>query len=145
MFKPWSCVGKCICSPASTAAVKLPCKRPASKSFTTCVPLFTTSVLMASSSRRVPPPPSPQEYYAVPQSPTRSTGGHTPMNSIQQQQQQQHLQQPQGPRPSNRSPSIGSASQTHRGAVTQVATGAIGGGYGPYSVRLLHTLHHIHM
>jgi beta-glucan synthesis-associated protein KRE6 len=81
---------------------------------------------MANSSRRVAPL---QEYYAVPQSPR--SRGHVPMNS---------MPQPYGPRPPARSSSIGSTSRVpaSRGAVAQgVATGAIGGGYGPYSVSQL--------
>lgn len=100
----------------------------------------TRFAIMASSSRRVPPP---QTYGAVPTSPTRSTGSHTPMNSLGQQQQ---YQQPlYGARPPARSPSTGSSAHMHqqRGAVAQdVATGAIGGGYGPYAVSI--TSWHLH-
>lgn len=93
---------------------------------------------MANPSRRVPPP-SQQEYYAVPQSP-RSVG-HGPMQSITQPYNptQPYGSQPYGPRP-NRSRSVGSGQVPHnyRGHVTQgVATGAIGGAYGPYSVSSL--------
>ena len=95
--------------------------------------------LMANPSRRVPPP-SQQEYYAVPQSP-RSVG-HGPMQSITQPYSptQPYNSQPYGPRPPIRSRSTGSTQvpPNSRGHVTQgVATGAIGGAYGPYSVSFL--------
>jgi beta-glucan synthesis-associated protein KRE6 len=81
---------------------------------------------MANPSRRAPPP---QEYYAVPQSPRSQ--GHGPTSGMSQQY---------APRPPARSPSGASTSHApvSRGVIAQgVATGAIGGGYGPYSVRLL--------
>ena len=81
--------------------------------------------LMANSSRRAPPP---QEYYAVPQSPKSLGYGQT--NSMSQSY---------GPRPPPGPSSTGSTSRvpaSRGGAIAQgVATGAIGGGYGPYSVR----------
>ncbi|KAF7968462.1 hypothetical protein HWV62_30551 [Athelia sp. TMB] len=53
------------------------------------------------------------------------------MNSLGQQQQYQ--QQPYGPRAPSRTPSVGSSAYQHGRAAQDVATGAIGGGYGPYS------------
>jgi hypothetical protein len=68
------------------------------------------------------PPPSAQEYYAVPQSPQGSSM-QAPYNQS---------------RPPARSGSAGSQMQSGRGAIAQgVASGQIGGGYGPYSVSTL--------
>jgi hypothetical protein len=73
-------------------------------------------------------PPSAQEYYAVPQSP-----------------QPPHMQGSQAAgynpsRPPARASSVNSQFQPPgRGAIAQgVASGAIGGSYGPYSVRTLY-------
>ena len=68
------------------------------------------------------PPQSAQDYYAVPQSPQPANmQGQQPVS-----------------RPTARSSSLSSQFQPGRGAIAQgVATGAIGGSYGPYSVRLL--------
>jgi hypothetical protein len=72
------------------------------------------------------PPPSAQEYYAVPQSPQGSSM-QAPYN--------------QSRRPPARSGSAGSQMQSGRGAIAQgVASGQIGGGYGPYSVSTLHSM-----
>lgn len=68
------------------------------------------------------PPQSAQEYYAVPQSP----------HPANMQGSQSASRQPA------RSSSLNSQFQPGRGAIAQgVATGAIGGSYGPYSVRLV--------
>lgn len=70
---------------------------------------------MAAPQRRVPPPN--QQYYAVPQSPQASR--------FQPQSQPMPAPQP-------------STSQGPRNDTTYgVAIGAIGGGYGPYSVRFI--------
>lgn len=75
------------------------------------------STLMVPQQRR--PPQSAQEYYAVPQSPQGSSM-QGPFNQS---------------RPPARSASSGSQMQSGRGAIAQgVASGQIGGGYGPYSV-----------
>ncbi|KAH7920476.1 glycoside hydrolase family 16 protein [Leucogyrophana mollusca] len=71
--------------------------------------------------QRRPPPSSAQDYYAVPQSPQGSSmqASQAPYNAS---------------RPPARTPSAGSQMQSGRGAIAQgVASGAIGGGYGPYS------------
>lgn len=89
---------------------------------------------MAHPSRRVPSP-NPSRYYAVPQSPQHPNHPYA----------QQHVQhQPQQRRPSrsnrtqpapvNERPAV--APMPPRNDLAQgVATGAIGAGYGPYSVR----------
>lgn len=71
------------------------------------------------------PPQSAQEYYAVPQ-------------GLPQSPQPPNMQRSQSAsRPAARSSSVSSQFQPGRGAIAQgVATGAIGGGYGPYSVCL---------
>lgn len=67
------------------------------------------------------PSQSAQEYYAVPQSP---------------QPPSMHGSQT-APRPPARSSSLNSQFQSGRGTIAQgVATGVIGGAYGPYSVCL---------
>jgi hypothetical protein len=69
------------------------------------------------------PPQSAQDYYAVPQS-------LSPQPPNMQRSQS-------APRAPARSSSVSSQFQPGRGAIAQgVATGAIGGGYGPYSVCL---------
>jgi len=94
--------------------------------------LFTAA--MAHPSRRVPSP-NPR-YYSVPQSPQHP-------NHPYGQQQPQH--QPRRPSRSNRTqpasdrPAV--APMPPRNDLAQgVATGAIGAGYGPYSVRLSSSL-----
>lgn len=79
------------------------------------------STPLPSTSMHRKPPQSAQEYYAVPQ------------NSRPPSMQRSRS----ASRPPARSSSIGSHFQSGRGAIAQgVATGAIGGGYGPYSVCL---------
>ncbi|KAH7914275.1 glycoside hydrolase family 16 protein [Hygrophoropsis aurantiaca] len=71
--------------------------------------------------QRRPPPSSAQDYYAVPQS---------PQGSSMQGSQAQYAPN----MPPVRQPSAGSQMQSGRGAIAQgVASGVIGGGYGPYS------------
>lgn len=82
---------------------------------------------MSHQSRRGGPSPGPQSYAAVPTSPRSGI----------QQQRASHIS---GPRPPMRSSSVSSKKQkmhSGRGAIAMgVASGSIGAGYGPYSVRL---------
>jgi len=87
---------------------------------------FPHCFLMANTSRRVPLPP--QQYAAVPQSPKSAIPASRSKSKSK-------------PRPPIRSSSAGSHMHSGRGAIAQgVATGAIGAGYGPYSVRFLFLL-----
>lgn len=85
-----------------------------------CLLSIPSTITMAAPQRRVPPN---QQYYAVPQSPQATS-------RFQSQAPSQPMPPPQP-----------STSQAGRSDTTYgVATGTIGGGYGPYSVRSVSVL-----
>ena len=89
---------------------------------------------MAHPSRRVPSP-NPSRYYAVPQSPQHPNHPYG-QHRVQHQQQQRRPSRSNRaqPAPVNERPAV--AAMPPRNDLAQgVATGAIGAGYGPYSVR----------
>lgn len=98
----------------------------------------TTFMSHAPRPRRGTPQPGPQDYAAVPQSP-RSAINHP--SSSQHVQNPQYVQQPPTRTPSANSNQHHSM-QAGRGAIAMgVASGTIGAGYGPYSVRILYRFH----